>query len=85
MGKSESRWWPFPDVSVLETCLSGQDTSQAVPVQHATDSEWILYSSLLPWLDSLECQNPGCGEKWSPASPAISLEQSLEGFVYSEL
>lgn len=49
------------------------------PMQHATDSEWILYSSLLPWLDSLECQNPGCGEKWSPASPAISLEQSLEG------
>lgn len=38
-GKSESKRWPFPDVSVLGTCLSGQDTSQAVPVQHAADSE----------------------------------------------
>ena len=32
-----------------------------------------------------KCQNPSCGEKWDPASPAISLEQSLEGFVYSGL
>ena len=32
-----------------------------------------------------KCQNPGCGEKWNPPSPAISLEQSLKGFVYSGL